>query len=263
MEEDMEQTHAGGHNAKTDSPFAGLAMARAPSRAESSLEDGLAEVASAVSALLAHAQKIDPLRDEYGHARSRAYDDAVNLLKASAKVGHTIAELRGSKFEHNINVRREDGAAASAAVPPTPDMRPPERFRLADGRLCVWSPIAGWRVVEEPERADSSAAVRAAAVEDEASTAEDNDAYEDENEGCLQYRGCYYDPDLTGPGGRHFVRGKGWMHVPDDWDEEAWRRAQDETGERGSPTPISEGSNGNFAGAKGAAEASGGNAASG
>lgn len=41
------------------------------------------------------------------HARSRAYTDAVALLKACAKVGHTVAELRGSKFEHNINVRRE------------------------------------------------------------------------------------------------------------------------------------------------------------
>jgi len=253
MEEDMKQEHAGGQNAQTESPFAGFALARAPSRAESSLEDGLAQVASAVSALLAHALTINPITDEYGHARSRAYDDAVNLLKASAKVGHTIAELRGSKFEHNINVRREDGAAASGAVPPAPDMRPPERFRLADGRLCVWSPFAGWRVVEEPERGDSSAAARAALVEDEPPTAEDDNGYEDknENEGCLQYQGCYYDPDLTGRGGQHFVRGKGWMHVPDDWDEEAWRRAQGADGEGETPTPISGGSNGNFAEAGG------------
>jgi hypothetical protein len=255
MEEDMEQTHAGGQNAQTESPFeapfAGLALAKAPSRAESSLEDGLAQVASAVSALLAHALTINPMMDEYGHARSRAYDDAVNLLKASAKVGHTIAELRGSKFEHNINVRREDRAAASGAVPPAPDMRPPERFRLADGRLCVWTPFAGWRLVEEPERGDSSAAARAALVKDEPSTAEDDDAYEDDNEGCLQYQGCYYDPDLTGPGGRYFVRGKGWIHIPDDWDEEAWRRRQEALG-RGTPTPNSEGSNGNFGDSAGA-----------
>jgi hypothetical protein len=140
MEEDMEQTHAGGQNAQTESPFAGFALARAPSRAESSLEDGLAQVASAVSALLAHALTIDPIRDEYGHARSRAYDDAVNLLKASAKVGHTIAELRGSKFEHNINVRREAAAAGdrSAASSDRGDDDDRPLIRLGDDEILDW-----------------------------------------------------------------------------------------------------------------------------
>jgi hypothetical protein len=92
----MELTHAGGRNTQTQSsPGAG------------SLETNLQNVADAIAALLVDARAIDPARDEYGHARSRAYTDAVALLKASAKVGHTIAELRGSKFEHNINVRRQ------------------------------------------------------------------------------------------------------------------------------------------------------------
>jgi len=92
----MEQTHAGGRNTQTKhSPGIG------------SLETDLQNVADAIAALLAEARAIDPAQDEYGHARSRAYSDAVALLKASAKVGHTVAELRGSKFEHNINVRRE------------------------------------------------------------------------------------------------------------------------------------------------------------
>jgi hypothetical protein len=53
------------------------------------------------------ARAVDPAADEFGHRRSGVYSDAVNLLKTSARLGHTIAELRGSKFEHNINVRRE------------------------------------------------------------------------------------------------------------------------------------------------------------
>ena len=62
---------------------------------------------------MAQARAVDPAADEYGHARSRAYTDAVALLKASAKLGHTLAELRGSKFEHTINVRRENTNARS------------------------------------------------------------------------------------------------------------------------------------------------------
>src|SRR5207253_3103544 len=57
-----------------------------------------------------------PRAHEFGHARSRAYTDAVALLKASAKVGHTIAELRGSKFEHSITVRREAAPAGAGRV---------------------------------------------------------------------------------------------------------------------------------------------------
>jgi hypothetical protein len=92
----MNEPKAGGQN--TQNP---------PSRAETLLETGLSEVAGAVADLMAEARAIDPAANEYGHARSRAYSDAVALLKTSARLGHTIAELRGSKFEHTINVRRE------------------------------------------------------------------------------------------------------------------------------------------------------------
>jgi hypothetical protein len=92
----MEEHHAGGRNTHTQS-----------SPAEKLLESGLAEVAGAVADLLAQARAIDPKSDTYGHARSRAYTDAVQLLKVSAKLGHTVAELRGTKFEHTISVRRE------------------------------------------------------------------------------------------------------------------------------------------------------------
>ena len=92
----MTATDAGGRNAQTG-----------PSRAETLLEAGLSEAADAVADLVATARAVDPAADEYGHARSRAYTDAVALLKASAKVGHTVAELRGAKFEHTINVRRD------------------------------------------------------------------------------------------------------------------------------------------------------------
>jgi hypothetical protein len=85
----------------------GTVPQRQPSRAETVLENGLSEAADAVVDLIAQARAVDPAADEFGHARSRAYTDAVALLKASAKVGHIVAELRGSKFEHNINVRRD------------------------------------------------------------------------------------------------------------------------------------------------------------
>ena len=101
----MDVGHAGGRNTQ-----------KHLSAAEMSLEAGLQDVAGAVAALLAQAREIDPERDEFGHARSRAYTDAVALLKASAKVGHTIAELRGSKFEHNITVRRETAPAGTGRL---------------------------------------------------------------------------------------------------------------------------------------------------
>jgi hypothetical protein len=93
----MDATDAGGRNTQTQ-----------PSLGTASLETDLQNTATAVAALLAEARAIDAERDEYGHARSRAYTDAVALLKVSAKLGHSIAAMRGSKFEHNINVRRQD-----------------------------------------------------------------------------------------------------------------------------------------------------------
>jgi hypothetical protein len=120
----MEQTHAGGRNTQAQ-----------PSAAEASLEAGLQGVAREVAALFADARGIDPAQDEYGHARSRIYTDAVQLLKVSAKLGHTIAELRGNKFEHNINVRRQDVAATESS-----DSGEGEGtlFRFGDDTLWDW-----------------------------------------------------------------------------------------------------------------------------
>jgi hypothetical protein len=97
----MDATQAGGRNTQPQ-----------PTPGAASLETDLQNVADSIAALLTDARAIDPERDEFGHARSRAYTDAVALLKVSAKLGHSIAALRGSKFEHNINVRREDAAAS-------------------------------------------------------------------------------------------------------------------------------------------------------
>ena len=98
----MEQTDAGGRNTQPQ-----------PAPAAASLETELQDVAAAVAAILADARAIDPVRDEFGHARSGYYSDAVTLLKVSAKLGHSIAALRGAKFEHNINVRREGASHKS------------------------------------------------------------------------------------------------------------------------------------------------------
>jgi hypothetical protein len=113
-------------------------------------------VAGAIAALFADARAINPAADEYGHARSRAYTDAVALLKASAKVGHTIAELRGNKFEHTINVRRGDAAAPPAHpqnttedVPTGVESAYPGRIRLTDGRVCIRASGNRWRIIED------------------------------------------------------------------------------------------------------------------
>jgi hypothetical protein len=123
----MDATHAGGRNTQTPS-----------SPGITSLEVDLHNVANAIAALLTHARAIDPERDEFGHARSRAYTDAVALLNASAKVGHTIAELRGSKFEHNINVRRQD-----AGVPASSDSEE-EGTLIRFGEDTLWD----WKTKE-------------------------------------------------------------------------------------------------------------------
>lgn len=95
----------------------GPEMYRIPPRSELLLEGGMEQLTAEVAALFAHARAIDPRIDEFGHARSRAYSDAVALLKVGAKLGHTVAELRGSKFEHTIRVRRENAAENSSAAP--------------------------------------------------------------------------------------------------------------------------------------------------
>ena len=92
----MTHEHAGGQNTQLQlSPWIG------------SLTADLAAAAGEIAALFADARAVSAERDEFGHARSRFCADAVALMKASAKVGQTIAQLQGSKFEHNINVRRD------------------------------------------------------------------------------------------------------------------------------------------------------------
>ncbi|HSC19584.1 MAG TPA: hypothetical protein VLC74_11780 [Rhizomicrobium sp.] len=78
-----------------------------------SLESQLEEAAAEIGKLFAGARGVDPERDEFGHARTRFYGEAVAIMKASAKVGQTIARMQGSKFEHNINVRRDPAAATA------------------------------------------------------------------------------------------------------------------------------------------------------
>ncbi|MBV9571544.1 MAG: hypothetical protein JO056_09930 [Alphaproteobacteria bacterium] len=165
-----------------DSTIAGGQITQHPSPGVISLELDLHNAADAIAALLTDARAIDSGQDEFGHARGRCYSEAVALLKASAKVGHTIAELRGSKFEHNINVRRQ--------------------------------------TIAEPDSCDAF------------------------NADPL-YQGCTYDPSATLRDGRVFVRGKGWMHVPGNWDEGRWRAGLPQNGEGDTPR-ISGGSNGNF-----------------
>ncbi len=184
----------------------------------------------------------------------------MTLLKASAKVGHTIAELRGNKFEHTINVRRQEVSAAGEAAshaPTAPGARVPGRIRLTDGRLCVWRPDNRWSIVpEETDASDAEARPLAAATPARAASppecAPAEPAHETDEDGYRQYQGRDYDPNIRLADGTHFVWGKGRTHIPEDWDEEAWRRAQGETGGTGTPTPISEGSNGNFGPANGA-----------
>ena len=110
---------------------------RHSSPAEQVLEMELADVARAAADLLAHARAIDPVADQAGHARSRTYSDAIQLLKVSAKLGHTVAELRGSRFEHTINVRRQEfgGQSFSSADVDT------EPALLALGKDVLWD----WR----------------------------------------------------------------------------------------------------------------------
>lgn len=136
-----------------------------PAAAETSLESGLQHVDGALAALFVEARAVTSADDPYGHARSRAYSDAIGLLKASAKVGHTVAELRGGRrFEHNINVHHsnEDTAASGRpARPPVPENDPEipkgwydANVRLTDGRVFVHG--VGWRHPHPPQNSEGS-----------------------------------------------------------------------------------------------------------
>ena len=82
-----------------------------------SLEFELEKASAEIGELFAGARGVDPALDEFGHARTRFYSEAVAIMKASAKVGQTIAQMQGSKFEHNINVRRDPPATAHSSHP--------------------------------------------------------------------------------------------------------------------------------------------------
>jgi len=138
-------------------PGARLAL---PAAAQTSLESELGHVEGALATLFAEAKLVTPADDPYGHARSRAYSDAIGLLKASAKVGHTVAELRGGRrFEHNINVHHSN------------------EDRAASGRPRQLSALEG----------------------------DDEEIPEG-----------WYDANVRLTDGRVFVRGRGWVHPPQD-----------------------------------------------
>jgi len=77
-----------------------------PSRGIACLEDNLAEVNRAIAECFEAARTIPRVIDEYGHMRHSEYSNAVSLLKASAKIGRTLAQIQGGKFDHTISVTR-------------------------------------------------------------------------------------------------------------------------------------------------------------
>jgi hypothetical protein len=78
-----------------------------PSRGISALEDNLEQVTLAITECFEAARTIPRREDEFGHRRHSEYQNAVALLKASAKIGRTLAQIQGSKFDHNISVTRQ------------------------------------------------------------------------------------------------------------------------------------------------------------
>jgi hypothetical protein len=229
----------------------GLHQLNNPPQAETWLESGLKEVAGAVAALFADARTIDPRTDEYGHARSRAYSDAVTLLKASAKVGHTIAELRGNKFEHTINVRREQvPAPESAIVPNPPGFGFQGRIRLTDGRVCMRASHNRWRIIEDdddPRGHDSQPIFQAS----------NGNSAKAQTPASVVGEDAIAAFDAAGPNATDVQReaaAKALEQAVAALDSGQGRA----TGfEDGTPTPISGGSNGNF-GADEAANGAGG-----
>lgn len=175
----MENRNAGGRNTQNYAP--------SRTRMETSVANGIEQAMIRVAELFSDARAVDPERDEYGHARTRACSDAVSILKVSAKLVASTAKLGGGKFEHNINIRRDS----------------------ADS-------------IQDSSEHDS----------------------EPDHWNYQKYQGCDYDPTVSLSDGRNYVWGKGWMHVSEDWDEDAWRRGQPQK-QKGPPLPISGGSNGN------------------
>jgi|WetSurMetagenome_2_1015567.scaffolds.fasta_scaffold285670_2 hypothetical protein len=67
------------------------------------LEAELGETLNALSECFTLSRGFDPGGDQYGHRHAREIENAVSLLKASARLGLTIAKLKG-EYNHNINV---------------------------------------------------------------------------------------------------------------------------------------------------------------
>jgi|GEM_PF-5500213 len=76
-------------------------------RGVGSLEDNLEQVSKAIIECFEVARIIPRDMDEYGHIRQAEIGNAVRLLRASAKIGRTLALIQGSKFDHNISVTRQ------------------------------------------------------------------------------------------------------------------------------------------------------------
>jgi translation initiation factor 2 gamma subunit (eIF-2gamma) len=67
------------------------------------LKAELAVILKGVTDCFEVTNKIDFVRDEYGHRRAREIENAVTLLKVSADLGLAIAKIKG-EYNHNINV---------------------------------------------------------------------------------------------------------------------------------------------------------------
>jgi hypothetical protein len=86
------------------------------------LEAQLSETLKGLADCFAVSQKVDPIRDEYGHRRAREIENAVSLLKASAELGLAIAKIKG---EHNQNINVLHG---EIWPPPRRAVAKPETF---------------------------------------------------------------------------------------------------------------------------------------
>lgn len=86
-------------------------------RGVASLEDNLEQVSQAIVECFQVARIIPRDMDEYGHMRQAEIGNAVRLLRASAKIGRTLALIQGSKFDHNISVTRKLTASPAPKRP--------------------------------------------------------------------------------------------------------------------------------------------------
>jgi hypothetical protein len=75
---------------------------------------------NALSECFTLSRGFDPGGDQYGHRHAREIENAVSLLKASAKLGVTIAKLKG-EHRQNINVLHGEVVPPRRAMPPQPE----------------------------------------------------------------------------------------------------------------------------------------------